>query len=125
MSVTSLGAPARYKTIGLWVVKIVLAALFLAAGGAKLGGMKQMVDEFNQLGLGQWFRYFTGATEAVAGILLLVPPTTAYAAAYLTLVCVGALIAQAAVLHGDVIHTIVLAVILGLVVWNDRPVRAG
>ena len=44
---------------------------------------------------------------------LLVPATTAYAAAYLTLVCVGALIAQAFVLHGDVIHAIVLAVISG------------
>ncbi len=31
--------------------------------------------EFNQIGLGQWFRYFTGATEAIAGILLLVPAT--------------------------------------------------
>ncbi len=120
MSVTSLGAPARYKTIGLWALKSVLAAIFIAAAGAKVTGVQQMVDEFNQIGLGQWFRYFTGLTEAIAGILLLVPATTVYAAAYLTLVCLGALIAQAVVLHGDVIHAIVLAVILGLIAWNGR-----
>ena len=120
MSVTLVGAPVRYKTIGWWALKIVVAGLFIAAAGAKLAGVQQMVDEFNQIGLGQWFRYFTGVTEIIAGILLLVPATTAYAAAYLTLVCVGALIAQAFVLHGDVIHAIVLAVILGLIAWNGR-----
>lgn len=104
MSVTSVGASARYKTIGWWALKIIVAALFIAAAGAKLAGVQQMV--FNQIGLGQWFRYFTGVTEMMAGILLLVPATTAYAAAYLTLVCVGALIAQAFVLHGDVSHAI-------------------
>ena len=59
-------------------------------------------------------------TEIIAGVLLLIPATTAYAAAYLTLVCVGALIAQAFVLHGDVIHAIILAVILGLIAWKGR-----
>lgn len=120
MSMVSVAANSRYKTIGFWALKIVLAALFVAAAGAKLAGVQQMVDEFNQIGLGQWFRYFTGATEAIAGVLLLVPATTVYAAAYLTLVCIGAIIAQAAVLHGDVIHAIVLAVILGLIAWNGR-----
>jgi putative oxidoreductase len=120
MSTTSAGATARYKTIGFWVVKIVLAAVFIGAAGLKLTSAQQMVDAFNQIGLGQWLRYFTGLTEGIAGILLLVPATTAYAAAYLTAVCVGAFIAQAVVLHGDVIHTIVLAVVLGLIAWNGR-----
>ncbi len=120
MSMSSVAAKPRYKTIAFWALKIVLAALFVAAAGAKLAGVQQMVDEFNQIGLGQWFRYFTGATEALAGVLLLVPSTTVYAAAYLTLVCIGAIIAQAAVLHGDVIHAVVLAVILGLIAWKGR-----
>jgi hypothetical protein len=37
-----------------------------------------------------------------------VPTTSAFAAAYLTLVCIGALIAQAVILHGDVITAVVL-----------------
>ncbi|MGO9701300.1 MAG: DoxX family protein [Xanthobacteraceae bacterium] len=124
MSVTSVGTPARYKTVGWWTLKIVVAALFIAAAAAKLAGAQRMVDEFSQIGLGQWFRYFTGVTEMMAGILLLVPATTAYAAAYLALVCICALIAQVFVLHDDVIHAIVLAVILGFISWNSRRVRA-
>ncbi len=120
MSMNSVAANPRYRTIGFWALKIVLAALFVAAAGAKLAGVQQMVDEFNQIGLGQWLRYFTGATEALASVLLLVPAATFYAAAYLTLVCIGAIIAQAAVLHGDVIHAIVLAVVLGLIAWKGR-----
>ena len=52
----------------MWALKIVVAALFIAAAGAKLAGVQQMVDEFNQIGLGQWFRYFTGVTEMMTGI---------------------------------------------------------
>ena len=123
MSVTSVGAPARYKTIGWWALKVVVAAVFIAAAAAKLAGVQQMVDEFSQIGLGQWFRYFTGVTEMMGAIFLLVPATTAYAAVYLILVCICALIAQVFVLHGDVIHAIVLAIILGLIVWNGRRAR--
>jgi putative oxidoreductase len=47
----------RYKTIGWWALKIIVAALFIAAASAKLAGVQQMVDEFNQIGLGQWFRF--------------------------------------------------------------------
>ena len=119
MSTTSVATPG-YKTIGFWILKVALAAIFIAPAGLKLAGAQQMVDDFNRIGLGQWFRYFTGATEGIAGILLLVPATTAFAAAYLTLVCVGALIAQVVVLHDDVIHAIILGVILGLIAWIGR-----
>ena len=43
---------ARLKTIGLWALKLVLAALFLLAGGAKLAGVPTMVAVFDQVGLG-------------------------------------------------------------------------
>ena len=82
MSVTLVGAPVRYKSIGWWALKIVVAGLFIAAAGAKLAGVQQMVDEFNQIGLRQWFRYFTGVTEIIAGIFcwfrrpLPMPPLT-------------------------------------------------
>ncbi len=32
-----------------------------------------MVAEFNRVGLGQWFRYFTAFVEIAGGILLLWP----------------------------------------------------
>ena len=54
---------ARLKTIGFWLLKILLAALFLFAGGAELAGLPAMVDVFERVGLGQWLRYFTAVLE--------------------------------------------------------------
>ena len=111
---------ARLKTIGFWVLKLVLAALFLITGGAKLAGLPAMVEVFERVGFGQWFRYLTGILEVGGAALLLWPPTTALGALLLTIVSVGALLAQLLVLHEDVIHCIVLAVILAGVVWTQR-----
>jgi hypothetical protein len=33
----------------------------------------EWVGLFRQIGLGQWFRYFTGAVEILGGVLVLVP----------------------------------------------------
>jgi putative oxidoreductase len=111
---------ARLKRIGFWALKLVLAALFLFTGGAKLAGQPAMVEVFERIGFGQWFRYLTGILEVGGAGLLLWPPTTALGALLLTIVSVGALLAQLLVLHEDVIHCIVLAVILAAVAWTQR-----
>ncbi len=111
---------ARLKTTGFWLLKILLAALFMFAGGAKLAGLPAMVDVFERVGFGQWFRYFTAALELGGAALLLWPPTVAFGALSLTLVCVGAFLAQLLILHEDIIHTIVMAAILGSIVWMHR-----
>jgi putative oxidoreductase len=117
---------ARLKTIGLWVLKLVLAALFLFAGGAKLAGLPAMVKTFEQVGFGQWFRYVTGALEVVGAALLLWPRTTALGALLLAAICTGAFFAQLMVLHEDVIHAVVLVVILAAIAWTYRgQLRAG
>jgi 5-aminolevulinate synthase len=79
-----------------------------------------MVEVFERVGFGQWFRYLTGIREVGGAALLLWPPTTALGALLLTIVSVGALLAQLLVLHEDVIHCIVLAVVLAAVVWTQR-----
>ncbi len=50
----------RAPTIVLWILQILLAAVFFMAGGSKLAGVMQAVDMYNQIGWGQWFRYATG-----------------------------------------------------------------
>ena len=52
--------------------------------------------------------------------MLLWPPTTALGALLLTIVSVAALLAQLLVLHEDVIHCIVLAVIVAAAAWTQR-----
>ncbi len=111
---------ARLKTIGFWLLKFLLAALFIFTGGAKLAGLPAMVDVFKRVGFGQWFRYFTALLELVGAGLLLWPSTMAFGALLLTTVSVGAFFAQLFFLHEDIIHTIVMTLILGAIVWTHR-----
>ena len=57
MSVAAISAPPRWKSASLWGVRGLLALAFAAAGGAKLYGVPMLVEEFQHMGLGQWFRY--------------------------------------------------------------------
>ena len=111
--------------IGLWIVKALVALAFLAAAGLKLSGSPKMVAEFGELGLGQAFRYVTGGIEGLGALALLWPRTAFVGAVMLAGICGGALLAQLAVLHGDVVHVFVLGALVLLVGWASRPVALG
>jgi putative oxidoreductase len=113
-------SPSRTSTIVLWVLRVLAAALFLFAGFMKLAGHPTMVQEFDLVGLGQWFRYLTGVLELVGGVAILVPSVSVFGAILLLVVDVGAFIAQVSILHMDWIHTIVVAAILGAVIFLQR-----
>jgi putative oxidoreductase len=53
-------ASGKRRLITLWILSGLVALVFIGAGGAKLAGAAVMVDLFAKVGLGQWFRYFTG-----------------------------------------------------------------
>ena len=120
MSVAETAPASRSKTIGFWILKVAFGLVFLGAGCAKIYGPPAMVAEFDAVGFGQWFRYFTGTLEIIGAILLLVPKTTGFGALLLAGICGGAFFAQLLALHGDVIHTIVMAVILLGIAWTQR-----
>ncbi len=80
-------------------VAMILALLFLFAGGAKLIGNSAMVDEFARIGIGQWFRYFTGVLEVGGAIGIVVPAVRFWAALLIAGVMTGATIANLAILH--------------------------
>jgi hypothetical protein len=50
-----------------WLLQVPLALVFLVAGYRKLIGDAVPVETFTQLGLGEWFRYFTGVLELRGG----------------------------------------------------------
>ncbi len=108
------------KKIGLWVLRALVAALFIFAAFMKLSGNPQMVAEFDVVGLGQWFRLFTGLLEVVGGALVLVPALSPFAAILLLAVDAGAFVAQATVLHGDVVHTIVIGLFIALLIYVQK-----
>lgn len=101
-------------------LKVLLSLMALAAGVAELWGPAVFVSEFEQIGLGQWFRYFTGAILIIGAVLLFWEMTTGLGAVVLCAVCIGAFFAQLLVLHGDLIHTVIPAAILGAMAWRDR-----
>ncbi len=106
-----------------WMLTIVLAIAFLFAGGVKLANNPQMVQEFAQVGLGQWFRYFTGLLEVSGAIGLLIPRVRHWAALQIATVMVGATIANLTVLHTPQL-AILTGILLGLALalaWLRRP----
>ena len=111
---------SRSKTITLWTLHVLMAALFLFASFMKLSGQPMMIEEFGTIGLGQWFRYFTGVLELIGGIAILLPAVSVFAAIVLLAVDAGALVVQIAVLHGDWIHAIVIGAILATAIYLQR-----
>jgi putative oxidoreductase len=113
----------KRRTVGLWVLRGLLAAAFIAAGGAKLAGVPAMVEMFEKVGVGQWFRIVTGLLEVTGGILLLIPRLTFYGAALLLTVMVGAVTAHLTVLGGNPAPALILLVLNAVTAWLTRDTR--
>ena len=82
-------------SIGL---RVLLTLSFVGAGLAKLTGAEMMLDTFDAIGFGQWFRYVTGVIEVGGAVLLWLPGRQVLAAALLGATMVGALVAHVLVL---------------------------
>ena len=115
--------PRRRISTLLWAVQILLAALFVNFALAKLTGGQ--VQEFADIGAGQWLRYFVGTAELAGAIGLLTPWLAGLAAAGLAAVMAGATIINATVLHhttfgSNVWLTLVLSAVTGLIAYGRR-----
>jgi uncharacterized membrane protein YphA (DoxX/SURF4 family) len=106
----------------LWTVRLLLALAFGAAGAAKLAGAASMVQVFDLIGIGQWFRYVTGVVELVGAILMLVPRAGLLAGLLLFATMVCAVMTHLFVIGGNPVPAIVLAVLSGFVAYRLRPV---
>lgn len=117
----------RRRNIALWILQGLLAAAFITAGFSKLSGDPMMIANFEQLGLGQWFRYLTGSIEVVFGALLLVPLLAPVAAAVLACTMLGATLAHLMQLGGSPLPAIVLGVLCAVIVryrWEGPAMSA-
>lgn len=81
---------SKGKTIALWVVSCLVAALFLFAGGMKLLKAEQIKPMFVQYGYAAWFATFIGICEVLGGLGLLIPRLAGLAAGGLSIIMVGA-----------------------------------
>ena len=109
----------RVAIVALWVAQIALAAMFLFAGGSKLAGAPAMVNLFAAIGLGQWFRYVTGAIEMSAAIALLIPSVAPFGAILIVLTMFGAAIANLLMGQSPAVP-LVLLLVAAAVGWSRR-----
>lgn len=114
----------RVATIALWVTQVLLAAMFLFAGGSKLAGAPAMVKLFAAIGWGQWFRYVTGTIEITAAVALLIPSAAIFGAILLIPTMVGATIANL-FLGQTPAPPLVLLLLALAVVWSRRDQLRG
>jgi uncharacterized membrane protein len=110
------------KAIPEWILSVLLAIVFLFAGGAKLIGAPAMVHEFAQIGIGQWFRYVTGLLEVSGAIGLLIPQFRLWAALQIATVMLGATAVNLMLLQLPALArlTAVLMALALLVAWLRR-----
>ena len=114
----------RVATIALWITQIALAAMFLFSGGSKLAGAPAMVNLFAAIGLGQWFRYVTGAIEISAAVALLIPSAAPFGAILLVPTMFGAAAANLFLGQSPVVP-LVLLLVDAAVAWTRRDQLQG
>jgi putative oxidoreductase len=116
----AVSKPSLLQTIPGWILSLLLALIFLAAGSMKLMSRPVMVQEFAQVGLGQWFRYFTGILEVAGAICMLVPPLSRWGAVVLAAVMSGAVVAHLTALHSSPALPAILLVMVLAATWLRR-----
>ncbi|MER8387999.1 DoxX family protein [Mesorhizobium sp. M1329] len=89
-------------------------------GTLKLIGMPMMVDVFDHVGLGQWFRYATGMIEVGGAILLLSPRFVGPAALVLAATMIGAIISHLTVVPGSPAPAALLLTLSSVIPWSYR-----
>jgi uncharacterized membrane protein YphA (DoxX/SURF4 family) len=114
---------SRAFSVALWIVTAATAGMFLMAGFPKLAGAPEMVQTFEALGLGQWFRYLTGTIEVVSAIALLIPSLALYGALALAATMIGAILTHLLIIGGSPVPAIVLLVATSFIAWTRWRTR--
>src|SRR6202171_5062939 len=109
---------SRAKNVALWALQILTAAAFLMAGFGGLSGQPMMVETFDKIGIGQWFRYVTGGIEVASAILLLIHRLTPVGAALLICTMTGAVLTHLMLIGGSPVAALVLLCFAAIILWG-------
>ena len=115
----------KFQNILAWILAVFLALEFIIAGGSKLLGVRAMVQEFARIGIGQWFRYFTGILEVCSAIGLFVPKFRFWAALQIAAIMAVATVINIVVLRVPLLVrlTAILMTLALALAWLRRPRR--
>ena len=115
-----LSRRARAARVGLWTIRIVLAAQFAAGGLLKLSAGPQMLAMFERLGGGPGLRLLVGLCEVAGAVGLLIPRLARLAGIGLVGLMVGAAVANIVVLQASPVLPLALLVLAAVVVIATR-----
>jgi putative oxidoreductase len=115
-------------TVVVWIVSVLLAAVFATTGISKLIGAEPIgLQAAAMRGFPQWIRIVVGIVEVAGAAALLFPAIAGRAAAILALLMIPATITQWISGEPGVAVPVLLFVLLLIVAWRRNPaaVRAG
>ena len=92
-------AGEQRNVFGDWLLRGAIGIGAVFVGWAKFAPAGEWAGIFQQIGLGQWFRYFTGVVEVLGGLLVLVPRVAVWGLALLAITMAGAALIDAFVLR--------------------------
>jgi len=112
------------NVVGDWTVRGGVAVVFLIFGMEKFSSdaASHWVTLFQEIGAGEWFRYFTGAVEVFGSLLVLIPRTATIGLAILAATMAGAVIILISVIGrtADSIFPAIFLVALAAIQWSRR-----
>lgn len=112
------------NVLGDWILRGGTAVVFVLFGAEKFPSTPDSpwVKLFQQIGAGQWFRYFTGVVEVLRGVLVLIPWTATVGLALLASTMAAAVIILVFVIGrpGDSIISAAFFVGLAAFWWSRR-----
>jgi uncharacterized membrane protein YphA (DoxX/SURF4 family) len=112
----------RAGNVGLWILQVLGAAMFVFAGYSKLKGDAQQISGFESMGLGIAGMYIIGVLEIAGAVGLLLPGVAGFAGLCLVALMVGATIATIATmgLVPLVAVPVVTLILVAVVAWGRR-----
>jgi len=117
---------SRQDVLITWILRVAVAVVFFSVGSSKFDASSMWVKLFDQIGLGQWFRYLTGILQIAGAALVLVPRTFLIGIGLLACTMAGAAviwIVRFGALANAIIPAVVLAGLIGIGVHGVRVNR--
>ncbi len=110
------------KSAVAWVLAVGLAYVYVIASGLpKLQSASGYVTRFEEFGYSMSFMFLVGIYETAAGLLLLIPMTSFYAAVALVVEMAGATYSHLATGVGSPYHALRAMAFLLILAWLRQP----
>lgn len=110
----------KYNKYLLLAIKILVSVAFLGAGLSKLAGVEMMVNTYEEIDFGQWFRYLTGVIEVGSVILLWLGSKQVFGAVLLVCTMLGAVLTHYFILGPSAVPAIVLGLLSAYILYYYR-----